>query len=275
MLFPKRRQITIALSFLAVVFLIAFSILISKSSSETCFLKKIILESASPMEGGINSTFSCVGRTWKKYIFLVNLEKENRELKEKILAMSQEINGYRETYLECMRLRKLMEFKERTGFTTVAAKVTNRERSSVSKTVIINKGSSDGIEVNFPVVTAEGVVGKVIETSWNVSRILLITDYNSNIDVIVQNSRAHGILQGLGNAGCSLKYIPQLEEMNVGDTVISSGLADIFPSGIPVGTVTGVSREDTDLFQNIRVSPTVDIAKLEEVLVVLKKKETD
>jgi rod shape-determining protein MreC len=201
----------------------------------------------------------------------VGLEEENKKLKKKISSLASEVRTYSETHLECMRLRKLLNLQESFQSQTIAARVIGRERSSIFKTILLDKGSSNGLKVGLPVVAVGGVVGRIIDVSWNVSKVLLFIDYNSNIDALVQNARAQGILQGSGNKGCVLKYVQRLENVNVGDAVVSSGLAGVFPKGLLLGTVVSVDKEETNLFQKIRVAPSVDVSKLEEVLVIVKR----
>jgi rod shape-determining protein MreC len=110
-------------------------------------------------------------------------------------------------------------------------------------------------------------VGRIIETSWHASRVLLLIDENSNIDALIQRSRVQGILQGAGSAGCNLKYISRAENVQTGDVVLSSGLAGVFPKGLLLGFVTGTSGQEGGLFQKIDVASAVDFGKLEEVLV--------
>jgi rod shape-determining protein MreC len=96
-----------------------------------------------------------------------------------------------------------------------------------------------------------------------------MNDENSNVDALIQRSRAQGILQGGGSSGCSLKYISRAEEVQTGDVILSSGLAGVFPKGLRLGIVTGASRKEEGLFQKIDVAPAVDFGKLEEVLIPL------
>jgi len=267
---PKRLYTVVALLILAAVFLISSSLYL-KSPGKTSFLRKVVLEAAVPLGSGVNSALGSIGTVWKRYVMLVGLEERNRELEETVASLTQEVNTCREMALECMRLRSLMGMKGEVGFPTVAAEVVGRNRASVFRTVLIDKGSSDGIEAGFPVVTAEGVAGRIIEVSWNVSKVLLLVDYNSNIDALIQRNRCQGVLQGAGTSGCILKYVQRSEEVRVGDVVVASGLAGVFPKGLRLGTVAGVEKREADLFQRITVHPTVDIAKLEEVLVIIKK----
>ena len=271
---PKRYPTIIAVLVLVVISLILFS-LNFKSPGKPGFFKKIVLEMVVPLEYAVNSTFSSIGGAWERYVLLVGVERENRELHARVASLMKEVNDYREMSLECVRLRKLITIKDDAGFPTVAARVVGRNRLSVFRTVLIDRGTADGIEAGFPVITAGGVAGKIIEVSWNTSKVLLLVDYNSNIDALVQRNRCQGVLQGYGRSGCELKYVQRSENVKTGDTVISSGLAGVFPKGLVLGKVVSVDKEEAGLFQRIRVSPVLDITRLEEVLVILKRAGDD
>jgi rod shape-determining protein MreC len=109
-----------------------------------------------------------------------------------------------------------------------------------------------------------------MDVSWNVSRVLLIIDENSNVDALVQGSRAQGILQGGGSRACSLKYVSITEDVRPGMAVITSGIGGVFPKGLLLGVVTKVSKKEGGLFQAVDVAPAIDFGKLEEVLVLLE-----
>lgn len=233
----------------------------------------LVLEAAAPLQRGINASVDGLSDAWRRYIFLIGLQEENRRLEEKISRLTQELIRYREGYLEGLRLRKLLEMKERIHHRTVTARVIDRNPGAIFKTLVIDRGSSQGVRTGLPVVSDQGLVGKVIETSFYVSRVLLIIDETSNIDVLVQGSRAQAILQGAGAAGCILKYVPKIETVQAGDPVITSGLSGIFDKGLLIGTVKSINRGESSLFHKIEVSPAVNFAKLEEVLVILPGRE--
>ena len=270
MAFPKRYYAVSTVLALVVVFLIAFSFH-SEPPEKTGFFRRIVLEAVVPLERAINAAFSSIGRGWEKYVLLVGREQETEKLEERIASLTREVNDCREMSLECVRLRKLMGTKDTITFPTVAARVVGRNRLSVFRTVLIDKGTVDGVEIGFPVVVAQGVAGRIIEVSWNVSKVLLLVDYNSNIDALVQRNRCQGVVQGRDRAGCELKYVQRSEEIRVGDVVISSGLAGVFPKGLLLGTVAEVDKTETGLFQRIALHPSVDVTRLEEVLVIVKK----
>ena len=268
MLIPRKYQ-SIAL---AAVLLIVSLVILSYSAvrlSETGLLRKIVLETAAPIEDAINISLKSLHDVWKRYLFLVGLEDENRRLRHESAVLNDQINRYREGYLEGIRLRKLLNIKDDFKHRAVVARVIDNDRTTLFKTLLINKGTADGLRVGLPVLADRGVVGRIIESSWHASRVLLMIDDNSNIDALIQRSRAQGILQGAGSAGCNLKYISRAEDVQTGDVLLSSGLAGVFPKGLLLGVVTGASRREGGLFQKIDVSPAVDFSKLEEVLALV------
>jgi rod shape-determining protein MreC len=236
----------------------------------TCgLLRKIVLETAAPIEDAINVSLKSLHDVWRRYLFLVGLEDENRRLRNENAALNDQINQYREGYLEGVRLRKLLDIKGDVKHRAVVARVIDKDRTALFKTLLIDKGTVEGLRVGLPVLADQGVVGRIIETAWHSSRVLLLIDDNSNIDALIQRSRTQGILQGAGSAGCHLKYISRVEDVRTGDVVLSSGLAGVFPKGLLLGVVSEVSRKEGGLFQKIDVSPAVDFGKLEEVMALV------
>jgi rod shape-determining protein MreC len=273
MLIPRKYQSIVV----AAILLIASLIILSYSAvrlSETGLLRKMVLETAAPVENAINTSLKSLYDAWKRYLFLVGLENENRQLRREKALLSEQLNHYREGYLEGIRLQKLLALKDGFPYRTVTARVIDSDRTSLFKTLLINQGTSEGLRVGLAVLSDQGVVGRIIETSWHASRVLLMIDENSNIDALIQRSRAQGILQGAGAMGGNLKYISRTEEVLVGDVVLSAGLAGVFPKGLLLGTVTGVSRREGGLFQKIDVAPAVDFGKLEEVMAVITETGT-
>lgn len=264
---PKYRLIALAV----ILLLVTLSILTYSAArlTETGLLRKIVLEIAAPLEDAINLSLKGIQGAWNRYLFLIGKEEECKRLRRENAVLSELLNSYREGYLEGMRLRKLVDIRERLNQRSVVARVIDSNRASLFKTLLINKGTSEGLRVGLPVLADQGVVGRIIETSWHASRVLLLIDENSNVDALIQRNRAQGILQGAGSAGCSLKYIPREENVQKGDVVLSSGLAGVFPKGLLLGVVTGITGQEGGLFQKIDVASAVDFSRLEEVLVLI------
>lgn len=266
MILPK-KYLSIAMAIALLI--ISLSILSYSAArlSETGLLRKMVLEIAAPVEDAINLSLKSLHDVWNRYLFLVGTEDESRRLRRENAILNELLNSYREGYLEGMRLRKLLDIKDGLHQRAVAARVIDSDRTSLFKTLLINKGTTEGLRVGLPVLSDHGVVGRIIETSWHASRVLLLIDENSNIDAMIQRSRAQGILQGAGAVGCNLKYISHAENVQSGDVVLSSGLAGVFPKGLLLGFVTGTSGQEGGLFQKIDVASAVNFDKLEEVLV--------
>ena len=261
---------------IAVVLLIISLTIISYSASritEIGFLRKVAIEIVSPFTDVVNISIKGMTDFWRRYLLLVELEKENRRLHEEKTVLSEQLNTYREGYYEGIRLRKMLELKDALPYKSLAARVVDNKSDALFKTILINRGTADGLLAGYPVLSAQGVVGKIIESSWHYSRVLLLSDKNSNIDAVIQRNRAHGILQGTGMLRYHLKYIPRSEEILPGDTLLSSGMAGLFPKGLILGTVIKAYRQEHELFQKIDVMPSVDFSKLEEVLILIPEKE--
>jgi len=271
MLLPKKHQPLIIACLLVIISLIILSYSV-KQPTKVGFFRELILETAAPLASMITVSFKDLAGVWKRYIFLVGLEDENGRLKKDNALLMQEINRYREGYLENIRLQKLLALKERTNHHTIVAMVIGREQTSIVKTILINKGTSHGLRLDLPVIADQGVVGRIIETSAHVSRILLLIDENSNTDALIQENRIQGILQGAASLGCSLKYIPKTETVSVGNIVVTSGLSGLFPKGLLLGVVKNVEKTDSGLFQKIDIAPFVDFSRLEEVMVIVLDK---
>ncbi len=268
MSFSKRYRIIAILVVLLVISLFIFSLNV-KPSGKTGFFKKLALELVTPLEGGINAVSRSIDDAWARYIFLVEAGERNRELIGKVARLTRDLNESREMSLECLRLRELLDIKAELDYRSVAARVVGKLRPSVFKTMMINKGIAAGIRDACHVIAVDGIVERVIDAYWDVSKVLLLIDYNSNIDAMVQKTRVEGILQGCGETGCNLKYVQRAEQVTPGDMVVTSGLAGVFPKGLIIGRVLVVEKEEAGLFQKIRVGPAIDLTKLEEVLVLV------
>jgi rod shape-determining protein MreC len=265
---PKKYRPT-AIAILFVVISIIILILSTKMSADTGYPRKFILDVAAPIERLIRIPLDKTSTMWNRYLFLVGLGQENLRLKKENDQLKNKLLSYQEGYLEGLRLQKLLTLKEQSEYAIMTARVIGIDQKSLLKTILINKGTSHGIKNGLPVLNDQGVIGRIIETSWHVSRVLLISDGNSNVDAIVQGTRVQGMLQGSGTMRCILKYIAKTEEVKAGDLVVSSGMTEVFPKGLLLGTVIRADKKDPGLFQRIEVVPAVDFTRLEEVLVLM------
>ena len=267
MFFLKKYKtiIFIVLVIVSVLIMISYNL---KYGAPNSLSKKIVLETASPVQKVLNDSIKTVSDAWMRYIFLVGLEEENKNLKKKMNELKAVLVSYQESYQEAQRLKKLQQIVDSGNGRFIAARVIGREQAAISRTVMINKGSSDGLKNGMPVIAPPGLIGRLVDVSWNVSRVLLLIDENSNIDAIVQRNRTQGIISGAGSRGMILKYISKVQDVQDGDIIVSSGMGGVFPKGWLIGQVIRVDRQEASLFLKIHVASFVDFSKLEEVLIL-------
>ena len=230
------------------------------------------IEGISPFERALVSVQNSCGNLWHNYFYLRGVRAENRELKEQIEQMRLEQVRLSQDAEQAHRLQALLAFKEQTVGKTVAAQVIGSSGSDLSRIVYIDKGENDGLKPDMAVVTADGIVGKILLVSPSVSQVLLINDQSSGVGVILEKSRLQGVLRGTANGEVVLERVMSDEQVTTGEKVLSSGGDQIFPKGMPVGTVSKVSP-GKDLFLDITVRPAAELSRLEEVLVVTQKQE--
>jgi rod shape-determining protein MreC len=199
---------------------------------------------------------------------LVHVQKENTLLKQRLAELQQENHQMKEMAIANERLQKLLQFREKVSTPVIAAEVIGQDPSSWFKSVTINKGEKEGIKKGMAVISADGVIGQILKTAPDYSTVLLITDYSSAIDSIVRRTRAKAIVEGKGENRCQLKYLLRADDVTVGDIVVTSGLGGNFPKGLMVGEIRKVDKRGHGVFQYAELVPSVDLTKLEEVLVI-------
>ena len=198
---------------------------------------------------------------------------ENEQLKQHVAEMEIEINAARQARDENERLKGLLDLRESNQYKIVPARVIARDPSLWFNTVTINRGSSSGIELNMPVVTPGGIVGRVVATSPWTSQVMLITDERAAAGAVVGQlgqSNALGSVKGLGSNGLvEMKYVSGLEQVNVGDYVVTTGQDSIYPQGLSVGQVVTVTSGSATTPHVIHIKPSARLDQLEEVAVLL------
>ena len=230
-------------------------------------LGRFFLEVMAPLQRSVAAVERMVSGSWHGVADLLSARGENVALRARVRLLEQELDRLAEVGLENGRLRALLDFRETLQGDLLTARVVGRDASDVSRTLTIDRGESDGVTRGAAVLAPQGVVGQVFLVGRHAARVLLVSDHNSGIDAFVQRTRARGIVQGTVDAGCALKYVKRTEDVQVGDTLVTSGLDGIFPKGMPIGRVTAIDKRGQGLFQSADVAPRVDFDQLEEVLV--------
>jgi len=169
------------------------------------------------------------------------------------------------------RLRSLLGYSEQFALETSMAEAIMLDTSSRFKSVILDRGSSAGIDVNDAVVNANGLIGRVVLTTKDMAKVQLVIDNNCSVGVLLERTRREGVLRGDGTRNAQLYDIPSLADIQPGDQVLTAGIDGIYPKGIPVGTVVKAEK-GPELFKNIRVKPSVDFGSIEEVIIIHTRK---
>jgi len=251
------------------------------SENESSRLIRIwAIDAVTPLEKSIVWSQHSVSNLWHDYFYLRGVRQENRDLKQQIERLEIQQVRLNEDAEQARRLQVLLGFKEQFISKTVAAQVIGSSGSEQSRSVYIDKGTRDGISPDMAVITADGVVGKVLKVfgakpiEASVSQVLLINDQTSGVGAILEKSRLQGVLRGTPAGEVVLEKVMSDETVQPGEKVLTSGGDRIFPKGLPVGTVTKVST-GPELFLNVRVKPAVNLSKLEEVLVITQQEERE
>jgi len=238
-------------------------------SEPTRLIRVWAVDVVTPLEKALHWVQTSTSNVWHNYFYLRGVRAENRNLKQQIERMSLEQVRISQDADQARRLQALLAFKEQFISRTMAAQVIGSSGSELSRSVYIDKGESDGINPDMAVITADGIVGKVLRVYRSTSQVLLIDDQTSGVGAILDKTRIQGILRGTPAGEVVLEKVMSDEAVPPGEMVLTSGGDGIFPKGLLVGRVTKVAPGN-ELFLNIRVRPAADLSKLEEVLVVTK-----
>jgi rod shape-determining protein MreC len=273
-LMSRYRNVTILVAILFVQVL-GLAVQVKRRSGadeSTRIIRLWTVSAVTPLEKAIVWCQNGLGNMWSNYIYLRGVRQENRDLKFEIEQLRLEQVRLSDDAQQARRLQALLGFKEQYIAKTVAAQVIGSSGSEQSRSVYIDKGTSAGVEKDMAVITADGLVGKVLRAYGSSAQVLLINDQSSGVGVILDKSRLQGVIKGTAAGEVILEKVMTDEQVAPGDLIVTSGGDQIFPKGITVGTVMKVSP-GADLFLNIRVKPSANLSRLEEVLVITRKED--
>jgi rod shape-determining protein MreC len=215
--------------------------------------------------GGVRSFLS-------SYVALHEAEQQNQDLKRQVGQLRLQNDELEEQVRSMPRLAELLAFQENYINRTMEADVIGSGASANAQVIYLNRGEQDGVRRNMAVISPDGVVGKITQVFHGTSEVLLLTDPDSGVGAMMQTSRLHGILQGLGDGRAELRLIVNDQQVKPGEHVLTSGEDQVYPKGLPLGTV--ISVRPGSMFQHIVVQPAVSLARLEEVLIVTGQGKT-
>ena len=265
---PQRKHFIGFLASILIFSLVLMTVNVRYEKSNL-FFESIVVWFFSPIQNLLTSTTSYVSDAFDHYFFLVETSKENDRLLLKVNLLSKKNNELIERNKLLERSDNLIEFLDKDERPFVIAKVIGYDATQWSKVIFINRGTNHKVQKNSSVMNNAGIIGHVIHSSPNSSKVLLITDGRSAVDSLFQETRESGITVGTGENICEMKFVPISAKINLGDKVISSGLGGVFPKGLVVGRVVDIVKQSQELFQDIMVEPSADLSNIEEVIVLL------
>ena len=255
----------------ALVFHLLLLSLQTHQSGSSGFMRTWLQDTLVPGEKFVDRGFQSVSGVWDGYIALVGVQKENQELKAENDQLKMQIQRQDEAIREAARIREFLNLTEAGTGKMVAARVIGRDPSR-SQTITVDKGQADGINPDNSVITPAGVVGRVISVGRASAVIQLITDPQSSVAALLRDSRIQALFKGTSGRDLELEYIDDDSSLMVGDEVITSGLDQIHPKGLPLATISSVGPKG-EHFKAVLARPQVDMSHLEEVLIVTEPAE--
>jgi rod shape-determining protein MreC len=221
-----------------------------------------------PPERLLHWTGRGIRGVWADYIDLVHVRRQNKQLKAELGRVRLEEDSLAEDARQAVRLQALLGFQEKYIYKTVAAQVIGTSGTEQSHVLLIDKGSDSGLKPDMPVITPDGIVGKIRDVFPSTSQVLEISDETSGAGVILVNTRIEGVLTGNSWGQPQIVNVSPDDRIKSGEPVVTSGGDGIFPRGLAVGSVARVVPNAEGTLVNIQVKPAANLSALEEVLVI-------
>lgn len=262
-----------------VVVILLVVLVITAGSNNMSGTESVLGSIFSPVQGALYSATDAIGDFFSRIFSGADLQTENQTLTARVAELEGLLREYNETKQENERLKTLLNFvnAQEYPYEIMTARVIGKAPGHWFNMFIINAGLSSGVRVDMPVVTADGLVGRVVHTGANWSRVMAIIDTSSGVSGIVERTRDNGVLSGTATLGeeqtalLEMSNLPLDADLMPGDTVITSGLAGVFPKGIAIGEVVEVSPSSDGMRNSALVKPRVDFLHLEEVMIITTK----
>jgi rod shape-determining protein MreC len=204
-----------------------------------------------------------------------DLRRENQVLRELNLTLADEVNRLREARLENLRLRQLLGLKERGEFGFVAANIIGKNLQLLRNTVTLDAGDRNGLRADMPIVTENGLAGKIVATSGRFAVAQILYNKDIRVSAKIERSRVDGIIRWEGGSALALQDVAKTLDVQAGDVVITSEYSSFFPPGIRIGVVSSARGAEGSLFQSVEVRPAVDFSRLEEVFVITSMPDSE
>ncbi|MCC7203126.1 MAG: rod shape-determining protein MreC [Nitrospirae bacterium] len=256
---------------IAFILIIGIFVLLSpeiKQRPAYSLIERPFLTIAGIIQSGLANISGGISSTWRGYINLINVQKDNEILSKELTRLRSEAIFLREKAATGDRLTALLEIENRYVVKQAVAGIIAKDPANWYEALVIDKGDRDGIKPGMGVITAEGVIGRVTKTAPGYSRVLLLSDRNSAVAGQIQRTGYEGIVEGQQGKVLRLNYIMTDADVQNGDIIITSGMDGVFPQGIIIGRITRVEKPQNRLFQSVELIPEVNLSLVKEVMVI-------
>ncbi len=230
-----------------------------------------ILEVTAPIERIVAAPFDGIQNFFDEYVDLIGVRAENRRLRRRIAEIESENLHFREALVASGHLGRVASMRDEVEIPMLPAEVVGLDVAPWFRSVLVDRGTSHGIEPGYPVITHEGVVGVVTAASAHAAKTMLLLDRQSAVDALVQRSRARGVVRGVGRERLEFEFVVRGADVVEGDEVVTSGLGGVYPKGLRLGRVAELREAGGRLTRIAVIEPAVDLGQLEQVFVMLRR----
>ena len=242
----------------------------TREDSGSSMLEAVTFSALTEVQRAMTSAMGGVRTVWAGYVELRDVRGENETLRRDLANLEFELQQQRALAERSRSLQQLLELRERVEATTVSARVIAADATPWFRTLTIDRGAGDGLRPDLAVVAPKGVVGRIVGLPGaRAAKVQLLIDRNAAAGALIERTRAAGVVAGSDEENAlRMEYVSNLEDVQVGDVVVTSGIDGIYPKGFVIGTVDLVER-GVGLYKSIWITPIVEFSRLEDVLVVM------
>lgn len=266
-LLARYRRAVILTTALVLSFLL-MTLQVRHETVAVTFTRQALLFVVSPFIRVTSATIHGITGTWRDYVDLRTVREENKRLQLETTMLKRRLDQLQDQALETQRLERMLAMRRASQAEFLTARVVGKDATNWFKTIVLDRGSLEGIRRNQPALAPDGLVGRVVEVTPTSARVQLLTDPVSAVGGLIQRTRVTGIVSGNLGAGARVRYLPLMADVIVGDEVVTSGMGGVFPKGILIGRIASVERKSGALFQEASLQSAVDLSRLEEVLIL-------
>jgi len=238
-----------------------------RSPEDQTLAGRTVMTIVSPIPKGVDNTWTWLQDIYYGYIDLRHAADENGMLKRRLAQLAAENVQLRGASGEVSRMRELLGYAESLQTPAIFGRIVMVDTAGPFKSIVVDRGAAHGVHINDPVVSSDGLIGRVVLTTSDVSKVQLIIDSGSSVGIAFERTRRQAIARGAGTMDLDVAFVPVKSDVQAGDRIITGGIDGVYPKGIVVGTIRSVT-EGQDLFAKIVAAPAVDFTTMEDVIIL-------